>query len=345
MLEIREKVPLAAYTTLRVGGPARWFAEVSSEEELFEALRWADARGADVFLLGGGSNVLISDVGFNGLVVHMNVRGLQVDDSEFTVAAGEGWDEFVGQTVTRGFGGIECLSGIPGTCGAAPIQNIGAYGQEVAETIVAVRCYDRRERSVVTLSNAECGFAYRRSIFNSTELGRYIVLAVTFALTGEVAPAVRYADLQRYFAENPNPTLQQVRDGVIAVRASKGMVIREEDADSRSAGSFFKNPIITTMKYEGMKSKLAGCAVFPAGDGKVKLSAAWLIEHAGFARGTTEGNVGISSKHTLALVNRGGATAEELLAFARRVQDAVEERFEVRLNPEPVMVGFGVLAC
>lgn len=340
MLGIRENVALAPYTTLKIGGAARWFVDVRNEGELAEALAWAKERGCEVFVLGGGSNVVVSDAGFQGLVVHMGMRGVERDGDGFTVAAGEDWDGFVGQTVAEGYAGVECLSGIPGTCGAAPIQNIGAYGQEVAETITRVRCFDRRDGRVVELSNAECGFAYRTSIFNAGERGRFVVLSVTFGLRKGGAPAVKYADLKRHFGEGATPTLQAVRDAVIAIRAGKGMVIREEDGDSRSAGSFFKNPVVGVGEYERLRERLEGCPVFAAGEGKVKLSAAWLIEKAGFAKGTGTGSVGISTKHTLALVNRGGATAEELLRFAEEVKAGVRERFEVELNPEPVMVGF-----
>jgi UDP-N-acetylmuramate dehydrogenase len=347
---IREQVSLAPYTTFGVGGPARFFCELTNESTLSEALGFAQERGVPVFFLGGGSNLIVSDTGFDGLVIRLATRGIEEDERggkmHFTVAAGEDWDAFVAHTVARDCAGVECMSGIPGTCGAAPIQNIGAYGQEVKNTITAIRCYDRHTGSVVTLSNAECGFSYRTSIFNSNSSARdrYVVLAVTFALTPNGSPSIRYADLQRYFEGKPQPSLQEVRAAVRAIRASKGMLLQDGDPDCHSAGSFFKNPIVSVSELATLKPTLDAVGkpypTFPASDGHLKLSAAWLVENAGFPRGYGEGRVGISSKHTLALTNRGAATAAEVVTFARKVQSGVHERFGIELSPEPVMVGF-----
>ncbi len=343
-LEIREEVVLAPFTTLGIGGPARYFAEARSEGELLQALAWASERLAPVFVLGGGSNVLIADSGWPGLVVRVAIRGVEGRGGEFLVGAGEDWDEFVALAVERDCAGVECLSGIPGLVGGTPVQNVGAYGQEVAETITSVRVLDRATREVSTLSHAECGFAYRTSIFNSTQQDKYIVLSVTFQLRPGGAAAVRYPDLRNSFAEGSQPTLREVRDAVRRIRAAKGMLIpsrnQPDDPDARSAGSFFKNPLLEESAYEALKANVAGCPVYPAGEGRVKLSAAWLIEHAGLGRGFGDGRVGISSKHTLALVNRGGATANDVIRFKSFVERAVRERFGIALQPEPVMIGF-----
>lgn len=347
-LDLREHVPLAPYTTFGVGGPARYFADIHSEEELGESLDYAYEHTLPVFLLGGGSNLIISDAGWQGLVVHLATRGIterqDSDRTHFTVAAGEDWDPFVEHAVNRNCAGIECLSGIPGLCGGTPVQNVGAYGQEVAETITEVRCYDRGAREIILLTPEQCGFSYRTSIFNSTDRDRYIVLSVTFALTRGGAPAIRYADLRKHFGEDSRPSLQDVREAVLKIRASKGMVLRAGDPDCRSAGSFFKNPILTQAAWDECRPRLEAIGrpviTYPSGDDGVKVSAAWLVENAGFHRGFGDGPVGISSKHALALVNRGGATANDVQVFAKLVQAAVLEQFGVTLQPEPVFLGF-----
>jgi UDP-N-acetylmuramate dehydrogenase len=348
VISIQENVPLADFTTFGVGGPARYFVEVGSEDELLDALGRAEQHSAPVFVLGGGSNLVVSDEGWRGLVIRIAMRGISESDANgkrlFTAAAGEDWDAFVAHTVARNCAGMECMSGIPGMVGGTPVQNVGAYGQEVSDTITEVRCYDRTSRSMVTLTNTECGFAYRTSIFNTSERERYIVTAVTYALTPNGAPNVRYADLKKVFPEGAQPTLEQVRDAVRKIRASKGMLIQEGDPDCHSAGSFFKNPIVTKQRFEELKPKLDGVGrsytTYPAGDGHVKLSAAWLVENAGFTRGFGDGPVGISSKHTLALINRGRATAKDVENFAKQVQAGVQERFGIELYSEPVFVGF-----
>ena len=352
---IRENVRLAPYTTLRMGGIARYFADIDQADQLREALQFAEQRSLPVFVLGGGSNVLIADNGFSGVVIHIVNKGItfhkpKKDAALVTVAAGEDWDKFVQQCVARDWAGVECLSGIPGLVGGTPIQNVGAYGQEVSETIVTVRAFDRHSNCVVEMTNEDCQFSYRASVFNTTERDRYIVLSVTYQLKPHGEPALRYADLQKHFATHKrSPTLQEVRNAVIAIRASKGMVIVPNDPNSQSAGSFFKNPIVTVEKFAEVataarQQKLLNAneqiPSFAVSAEQVKIPAAWLIEKAGFSKGYEQGRVGISSKHTLALINRSNATAAELLALVERIQSQVQERFGIALMPEPVWVGF-----
>jgi len=351
-MHIEENQPLAPFTTFGIGGPARWFVEAGSEDEIAEAVDWASRRGAELFVLGGGSNLLVSDSGFNGLVLRNALAGINMAASQkqsiYACGAGENWDAFVELAAREDCAGIECLAGIPGTVGGTPVQNVGAYGQEVASTIACVRAFDREIRAFIEFSAGECGFAYRRSRFNSTDRGRYIVTRVDYRLTPGGAPALRYADLQRAFASRPDgkpaPSLTDVTAAVRRIRQSKGMLLVDGDPDCRSAGSFFKNPVVT----EAQALEIAALGAkelprFPAGAeyfGKVKLPAAWLIEEAGFAKGYALGSAAISSRHTLALVNRGGATAHEILALASEIRAAVEARFGVRLEMEPVEVGF-----
>ncbi len=341
---IRENVRLAPYTTFRIGGIARYFADIDHEDQLREALQFAEQSGLSVFVLGGGSNVLIADAGFPGLVIHIVNKGITFHKAKkeaalVTAAAGEDWDQLVQQCVARKLAGLECLSGIPGLVGGTPIQNVGAYSQEVSETMVSLRAFDRQASRVVEMTNADCQFSYRASIFNTTQRDRYIMLSVTYKLKPNGAPTLRYADLQRHFAAHQMPpTLSEVRDAVLTIRARKGMVIVPNDPDCQSAGSFFKNPLVSPEKF----AQLAAEAVphFPAAQGQVKIPAAWLIEQAGFAKGYEQGRVGISSKHSLALINRSNATAAELLALVERIQRQVQDRFGIALVPEPVQVGF-----
>jgi UDP-N-acetylmuramate dehydrogenase len=350
---IRENVPLAPYTTLRIGGPARYFAGVHNEDELHQSLAFATARGLPVFILGGGSNVLFADEGFPGLVLHVEIKGIGwTSDGVVTASAGEDWDEYVGQCVERELAGIECLSGIPGLVGGTPVQNVGAYGQEVSETITMVRVYDRLTKQIVELSNAACRFSYRASVFNTIERDRYIVLAVAFALNPHGEPAIRYPELEHIFTgSSARPRLKEVREAVRSIRSRKAMLLVPGDPDGCSAGSFFKNPIVTAAFFERMtedakaQNRIASDQEVPrysAGDGKVKVPAAWLIEHAGFHKGYTRGRAGISSKHSLAIINRGGATAREVLGLANEIQERVQAKFGVYLQPEPVLVGFEV---
>ena len=342
-------MPLALLTTLRVGGAARYFVSAAKEDEVREAVAWARQRELPLFILGGGSNLVIADAGFPGLVLRIDLSGIgrHPDHGKqiFTAAAGENWDAFVATTVAQNCAGIECLSGIPGSVGGTPVQNVGAYGQEVAETINRVRILDLERNEVRELTNGDCGFSYRTSIFNGSAAGRYIVLQVEFSLAPNAAPHLEYADLKRYFADkSASPNLAEVREAVCAIRSSKAMLLVEGDPDCQSAGSFFKNPIVTPQQYETLSARPAarGKTVphFTAANGQLKVSAAWLVENAGFTKGLIRGRVGISSKHALAIVNRGGATAAEIVAFNNEIQQRVEDAFGIRLQPEPVFVGF-----
>jgi len=350
-LEVKEDVPLAPLTTFKVGGPARFYTEIGTEIALTEALKWAKHRDLPVFVLGGGSNLVVSDRGFDGLVIRINVLGIKHrHDLEhrvgFDVGAGEEWDAFVAATVAHNCSGLENLSGIPGTVGGTPVQNVGAYGQEVSETIEEVTAYDTYTGEVVTLQNSECGFAYRTSIFNTTARGRYIVLRVSFRLLHNGAPNLKYADLQKHFGPNAAPSLAQVREAVRQIRLSKAMLIVEGDEDCRSAGSFFKNPIVPAEKHGDVLQIARKRGVdreppkYPAGEGFVKVSAAWLVEQSGFHKGYGDGRAGISRRHTLAIVNRGGATAADIIALKNEVQAGVKSVFGIELHPEPVFVGF-----
>lgn len=345
-MQLLQNVPLAPLTTIGIGGPARFFFSAQSVDELREALAWAKGRGVAVFVLGGGSNLLIADDGFDGLVIRIELRGITTESEDagavmVNVGAGEPWDEFVSHAVERGWAGIECLSGIPGSTGATPIQNVGAYGQEVSETIARVEVLDRESGTVRWFTNAECAFGYRSSHFKNVERERYVVLSVTFRLVKNGAAAVRYPELQRYLDERGIDLrdLGQVREAVIAIRRRKGMVIDESDPDSRSDGSFFMNPILSRESYERFAERAPDAPHFPSG-ADVKLSAAWLIEHAGFGKGFTRGNVGLSSKHTLAVINRGGGRAAEVVELVRMIQAGVRDAFGVEIHPEPNFVGF-----
>jgi UDP-N-acetylmuramate dehydrogenase len=351
---ILEDVSLAKYTTLGVGGPARWFVEARTEDEIVEAVAFARERGVLLFVLGDGSNLLVSDAGFAGVVVRVaagdGVREVREGESvSVTLGARVGWDEVVLHAVERGYAGIECLAGIPGSVGGTPVQNVGAYGQEVSETIVGVRAFDLEAGAFVELDHAACGFAYRRSIFNTTARGRYIVTAVSYRLRVGGAATLKYADLQRHFAARSAagavPKLREVYDAVREIRASKGMLAGQGGEDSKSAGSFFKNPVVGVEIVERL-AEAAGCGVgevlqFPGGvDGMVKVPAAWLMERAGFSKGFAKGRAGLSSKHVLAIVNRGGATAAEIVALRDAVVGEVQARFGITLEQEPVMLGF-----
>ncbi len=346
---LREHVPLAPLTTLGVGGPARYFAEASDENEVQEAVEFARSRELPLFVLGGGSNVLVADTGFNGLVLKVDLRGVERvvvgEDVTFRVAAGEDWDAFVARTVEEDCAGLECLSGIPGSVGGTPVQNVGAYGQDVSETIREVTALDRQTLELRAFSNAECGFAYRSSVFNTNLRDSYIILSVSFLLRRGGKPAIRYADLQKAFGSvSAEPTLQQVRDAVREIRRSKAMLIVPGDDNCQSAGSFFKNPVVSQVTFAELEARLSSRGMslpsYPASDGYRKLSAAWLVEHAGFAKGYNRGAAGISRRHALAIVNRGGATAAEIVALKDEIQSRVLEELGVQLQPEPVFLGF-----
>ena len=381
--------PLAGYTTLGLGGPAATLTEADREAGLVSAVRRADERGEPVLVLGGGSNVVIADEGFPGLVVRVATRGMSFAPADpgnpagparpgkagsapvaLTVAAGENWDDVVARCVAEGLAGLECLSGIPGLAGATPIQNVGAYGQEVADTITSVRVYDRQQRRVTEMPAAACGFGYRTSFFKRTPFapgsatGRFVVLAVTFRLTpgppsGPQSAPIRYPELATELGVAPGDRvpLGEARSAVLKLRARKGMVLDAGDPDTRSAGSFFTNPVLTAGEFAAVTRRARQSMGpgdpdlrvphFPAPDGHVKVPAAWLIEHAGFGKGyagQTGGRSGpgaarISSKHTLALVNPGAASTASLLALAREIRAGVRDAFGVTLDIEPVLVG------
>jgi len=332
---------MAPLTTLKVGGPARFFVCAESESQVVDGFAYAQRNDLEVFVLGGGSNILVSDSGVDGLVIQIALKGTTAVGSLITSQAGEDWDPFVASCIEKNLAGIECLSGIPGFVGGTPVQNVGAYGQEVSETIVTVRCFDRVSAAIVELDNVDCGFAYRTSIFNSTLRDRYVVLAVTYDLTPNGAPKIVYKDLKEYFGDR-RPTLAETRETVLKIRRAKSMIIDPADPNSRSAGSFFKNPIVEAAKFEKIAANSGRQAVphFPADGGKVKIPAAWLIEQAGFHKGYRLGNAGISTNHSLALVNLGGASASEILALKEKIQDNVLLKFDILLQPEPVFVGF-----
>jgi UDP-N-acetylmuramate dehydrogenase len=340
---VSEPATLAAFTTLRLGGPAGRLIEPTTEEETLAALR----AGGEQLILAGGSNVVVADEGFPGTVILLRERGMRAEIHDggvtLTVAAGHPWDDVAATAVSNGWSGVESLSGIPGSAGATPIQNVGAYGQEVAETITEVRAYDRERDEVRTIPAAECGFAYRTSVFKHN--ARYVVLSVTFrlAVSGRSTP-VAYAELARALGVEPGETapLEEVRSAVLKLRAGKGMVLDPADPDTYSVGSFFTNPVVPAADFERVRELAAGLGTppsWPAGDA-VKLSAAWLIERAGFAKGHGDParGVALSGKHTLALTNRGAGSTAALLDLAREIRAGVSARFGVQLHPEPVLV-------
>jgi|SRR5579872_1444022 len=346
---LQEHVPLAPLTTFRIGGPAQFFVEARTSTEVAEAVIFAASRDLPLFVLGGGSNLVVADAGWPGLVLKIAVSGIEHGPDQdgkgmFDVGAGEPWDRFVSHAVAAHCAGVECLSGIPGSTGGTPVQNVGAYGQEVSETIENVEVFDCKQRQIRELCREACGFAYRSSIFNTSERGRFIILRVTYALIPGGQPHMEYADLKHYFAGRETlPTLAETREAVKQIRARKGMLIVEGDPDSRSAGSFFKNPVLSEAQHEDLRkraeAKNLAIPSYPALAKSHKVSAAWLVEHSGFARGYGFGHVGISSKHALAIVNRGDGTADEVLALKDQIQQRVEEIWGVKLEAEPVFVG------
>ncbi|MEV3870893.1 UDP-N-acetylmuramate dehydrogenase [Streptomyces sp. NPDC049906] len=341
--------PLAPLTTFRLGGPAATLITATTDAEVVDAVRAADDSGTPLLLVGGGSNLVIGDAGFAGTVLRVGTRGFHLDGTRLELAAGEVWTDAVARVVDTGLAGIECLAGIPGSAGATPIQNVGAYGQEVASVIEEVVAYDRRARETVTLSGAECAFSYRHSRFKD-DPDRYVVLRVRFALedAGGLSAPIRYAETARVLGVGAGDRvpLERARETVLKLRAGKGMVLDPEDHDTWSAGSFFTNPILTDAAFAAFRERVAARLgpdtappAYPAGEGRTKTSAAWLIDRAGFAKGYGTGPARISGKHTLALTNRGAATTEDLLALAREVVAGVREAFGVTLVNEPVMVG------
>ena len=362
-MTIEENVSLGPLTTLQVGGAAKYLARIRSESDLLEAVEFARAKALPVFVLGGGSNLLVGDGGFDGVVLRMEMSGklefAETDGAvEVRAAAGMDWDAFVRAICERGLSGVECLAGIPGLVGGTPVQNVGAYGQEVAETIVSVRALDLEVMRFVSLGAGECGFGYRKSLFNTTARGRYVVTAVTFRFVAGRMAELKYAELQRRFVGQA-PTPMEVYTVVREIRHGKGMLLVPGEADCKSAGSFFKNPVVDAAVYEEIAGAVGnppmakgepwvghpGSHAVPdavphwdAGEGRVKLAAAWLVEQAGFHKGFVMGRAGISSRHTLAVINRGGATAGEIVALRDEIVRRVEEKFGVRLEQEPVLV-------
>jgi UDP-N-acetylmuramate dehydrogenase len=350
-LNIQQNIPLAPLTTLQVGGPARYFIEARTESDVQSALAFAQERRLPLFVLGGGSNLVVADAGWPGLVLKVSIPGVEFagDGANmlFYAGAGENWDQLVAHTVDENCAGLECLSGIPGTVGGTPVQNVGAYGQEVSQTIVRVRALEIASGKVLELDKSACGFSYRTSIFNTTHRETYIVLEVAYRLTQHGLPSVAYADLKKFFAGGPaHPSLLQVRDAVRSIRHSKAMLLVQGDEDCRSAGSFFKNPVVSKVEADRIRTLAEQRAPektlpqYPAQDGQVKLAAAWLVEQAGFNKGYSLGPVGISRKHSLAIVNRGGAKAKDIVAFKDAVQKKVLDAWGIKLEPEPVFVGF-----
>ncbi len=348
-INLRENVSLAELTTLKIGGAARFFAAAESEADVIESLAFADENNLKVFILGGGSNILIADEGFDGLVLQIAAKGVAISETQNEIVAveakaGEDWDDFCALCVAENLQGIECLSGIPGLIGGTPVQNVGAYGQEVSETILKVRCFDRRLKTIVELANHECRFAYRQSVFNSTENNRFVVLAVTYVLKRNAVPKIVYKDLRNCFGER-QPNLAETRRAVLEIRAAKSMVVTENDPNSKSVGSFFKNPIVAKEKFAAIENLAKNFGIekvpnFPAGLEKVKIPAAWLIENSGFYKGFEFGRVGLSARHTLAIINRGDASAIDVLNFKEFIQAKVAEKFQINLEPEPIFVGF-----
>ena len=348
----RRDVALAPLTTLRLGGPARRLVTVHEEAELVETVRRADAEAEPLLVLGGGSNVVLPDEGFDGTVVRIAVHGLAArrdgDQVLLDAAAGQEWEGFVAMCVADRLVGIEALSGIPGLVGASPVQNVGAYGQEVSQTVTAVRAYDRPAGEVVVLDAAQCAFSYRHSTFKASP-GRYVVLAVQWGLVeGELSAPVRYAELARVLGVDlgQRAPLGEVREAVLALRRGKGMVLDAADPDTRSAGSFFTNPLLDAAAAGALRARVrerlgedVRAPEWPDRDGRVKVSAAWLLERAGYGKGYGAGPVGVSGKHTLALVNRGGGSTADLRAVARELREGVRAAFGVELVPEPVVLG------
>lgn len=344
--------PLAPLTTLRLGGPATRLVTATTDDEVIAVVRDADDSGTPLLIIGGGSNLVIGDKGFDGTALVIATRGVLLDGSSLELAAGEVWSDAVDRTVEAGLAGIECLAGIPGSAGATPIQNVGAYGQEVSSTLTEVVAYDRQTQRTVTLSNEECAFSYRHSRFKS-DPRRYVVLRVRFALedAGGLSGPVRYAETARVLGIAPGERvpLATARETVLKLRTGKGMVLDPEDHDTWSAGSFFTNPILDDEAFAAFRARVrerlgegVEAPAYPAGPGRTKTSAAWLIDKAGFTKGYGDGPARISTKHTLALTNRGDATTEDLLALAREVVAGVHEAFGITLVNEPVTVGVSV---
>ena len=347
MLQIKENILLAPFTTLGIGGRARYFAEAKAMDEMVQALRFAGEKRLPVHIMGRGSNVLVSDDGFDGLVLLNRISGIKHakdgDKAIIVAGAGEDWQNLVDFAVANGFAGVETLSGIPGSVGGAPIQNIGAYGQEASHVIKEVIVYDTERGKVVRLGRAECDFGYRKSIFNAKHPGRYVVLEVIFELKAGGEPTLLYQDLKLHFANKPKPGLEDVHLAVLEIRAKKGMVIHPDFESYKSAGSFFKNPVVSKDIFDKAKDAIGegnGKWFWPQADGKIKVSAAKLIESSGFPKGFKFGNAGISPKHSLSLINLGGAKASEIIELAKKIFSGVKDKFGISIEPEVQLVGF-----
>lgn len=349
---IRENVPLAEFTTFAVGGPARYLTRVSSEDDARQALAFAGENGLSHLIMGGGSNILVSDDGFAGLVILNRIAGFAAEqdgnDVLVTAGGGEDWQDFVDRCIGEGWQGVESLAGIPGTVGASPIQNIGAYGREVSQLITTVRCLETATGEIVTFGNEECAFRYRESIFNTKEVGKYLVTSVTFRLKRDGVPQVNYRELEERLSAVSEPKPSDVRDSVMAIRDGKGLIVRTGYESFRCAGSFFKNPVVTADRFEHIRDLVADRSgganwAWPLPGGDVKISAACLIQCSGFERGYRSGKVGISPRHTLILVAYEGSTAREIVDFAAEVQHRVLDRFGVQLLPEVRLAGFNSL--
>ncbi|HEX8948099.1 MAG TPA: UDP-N-acetylmuramate dehydrogenase [Dissulfurispiraceae bacterium] len=347
-MDIKEHAPLKEFTTFGIGGPARYLAVAESERQFMEAVSFAKQCKAPLFILGGGSNILISDQGFPGLVILSRIKGLhsREQDAHMLVSAGAGedWDAFVKECTGHDWQGLECLSGIPGTVGAAPVQNIGAYGQSVEASIHEVRAINVLTGGITSFANRECGFAYRSSIFNTQQAGRHAISGVTFRLSPGGIPALTYHDLKNCFSGESSVTPAKVREAVLGIRDRKGLLILDGHESFKSAGSFFKNPVLSAAQFEKVKGLIrdGDCAswAWPMASGEVKVSAACLIQCAGFPRGYRQGDAGISPRHSLVLINHHSATSDEIVALARRIQDEVKGKFWVILKPEVQFVGF-----
>ena len=337
----RPQVPLAPFTTLQVGGSAEWYVRATTAQDVIRANRWAADRGLPVLVLGGGSNLVVADAGVRGLVLHVGIAGLQLrcegDEAVLVAGAGEPWDRVVARGVDAGFGGMECLSGIPGLVGGTPIQNVGAYGQEVSGTIDHVTAVDAQTGELADIASRDCGFSYRHSRFKGADAGRFTICGVSFRLRRQ-APTLSYPDVMAWVERSGlgTPGVADVRRGVLEIRRRKGMVLDAADRDTCSVGSFFMNPVVPREKAAEL-----GSPSFAMPGASVKIPAAWLIERAGFAKGFDSGAAGLSSKHPLAIINRGGATSSDIVELACRIKHAVLDRFGVALRPEPVFAGFG----
>jgi UDP-N-acetylmuramate dehydrogenase len=348
-LDVKESFPLADLTTIKLGGNARYFVSCDSEEQIIEALKYAKDKSLSVFVMSGGSNVIFPDSGYKGLVLQVNNKGIEFNDETIVSKAGEEWDNLVAQCVDRGLGYIECLSGIPGSVGSTPIQNVGAYGQEVKDSIVSVKAIDRDTLEEVSFYNDECGFSYRNSRFKSDDRDKYIITEVTFRLKKNCIPHIRYAEVNRYLKNTVDmdtllpgrEKLTILRNAILEIRKKKSMVIDPKDKNSVSCGSFFLNPILNEEQFKKFRKYCKRLELkFPSFDDPkgTKLSAAWLIENSGFKKGYKKGNVGISKNHSLALVNYGEGTTKELLELADEIKEKVGQQFMVELHNEPVIV-------